>query len=87
MPSGEHLIYNRNKNRRVVFFQAANGSYSFVEEFFSIEPEEQCWIPVTKGRSIPICDSRETALREAWGRVDWLTDASLGSDNDWVANQ
>lgn len=82
MPIDEHIIYDRDKKRRVVVVQTADGSYGFVEEFFSTEPEEQCWIPVTKGRSIPICDSIETALREARGRVDWLTDASHDSDND-----
>ena len=79
MQTEERVIYDQKNNRRVLILRAANGSYSFVEECFSAEPEEQCWIPVTKGRSIPVCDSIETALREAKGRITWLSDAVIPS--------
>jgi len=80
MSESQQIIYDTSKKRRVKVFRTANGSYSFVEECFSGEPHEQCWLPMTKGRSVPICDSIETALREAEGRVDWLSDVATRSD-------
>lgn len=73
----ECVLYDLDKKRRVLILRNTNGAYSFVEESFSTDPYEQCWIPVTKGRSIPVCDSIETALREAKGRIDWLSDATI----------
>jgi hypothetical protein len=66
------IIYDETKKRRVRLFQDADGSYGFVEEFFSDDPLEFSWLPQTAGRSRSICDSLETALREAKGRIDWL---------------
>jgi hypothetical protein len=68
----EHLIYNADKTKRVRIFQSSDGSFRFEEETYSHEPLERCWLPITKGRSIAVCDSFEIALREARGRIDWL---------------
>ncbi|MEX0611074.1 MAG: hypothetical protein WD738_16210 [Pirellulales bacterium] len=68
----ERIIYDETKKWRVRIFQAPNGSYGFVEEVFSDDPFELCWLPITAGRSHPVCDTVETALREAHGRIDWL---------------
>ena len=73
----ERVIYDLDNKRRVLILRSANGSYSFVEECFSEDPYEQCWIPVTKGRSIPICDSIDTVLREAKGRIDWFSESAI----------
>ena len=74
MADDERIIYDKTNKRRVRIFQRDDGAYSFVEEKFSDEPLEQCWIPQTWRRSLPICDSFEIALREAKGRVDWLAE-------------
>jgi hypothetical protein len=58
-------------NRRVIVFRRENGTYGFTEEHFSDEPLEQCWIP-QRPDSESFCDSEETAVKEATGRVDWL---------------
>ncbi len=63
-------IYDDNRKRRIVIFRRDDGHWSFVEEYFSEREFEMCWIPV-RG-SISICDTRETALREARISVDWL---------------
>jgi hypothetical protein len=66
------VIYDETGKRRVTIFQRDDGAWSFLEEKFSDYELEQCWLPQTRRRSIPICDSFEIALREAKGRVDWL---------------
>ena len=76
MPEDERIIYDKTNKRRVRIYQRTDGAYSFVEEKFSDEPLEQCWLPQTWRRSIPICDSFEIALREAKGRVDWLAEST-----------
>jgi hypothetical protein len=68
----ERVIYDSSKKRRVTIFRRDDGSFSFLEERFSDDPREQCWLPQTHRRSIPICDSFETATREAAGRIVWL---------------
>ncbi|MFK7788052.1 MAG: hypothetical protein AB8C95_00995 [Phycisphaeraceae bacterium] len=68
-----HVVYNSEKTRRVTIFKTDSGGYSFEEEIYSSIPEEQCWFPQTHGRSTAICDSLEIAIREAIGRVPWLT--------------
>ena len=67
----EHVIYDADRRRRVILSGSAAG-YTFVEEHVSGDPLEMCWIPKTHRRSVPICPSLETALREARGRVEWL---------------
>ena len=68
----DRVIYDSSKKRRVTIFKCEDGSFSFLEEHFSDEPLEHCWIPLTHRRSIPVCDSFETATREAAGRIEWL---------------
>ena len=69
--SEKRVIYDADRKRRVIIF-GADSDYSFMEEHFSDEPLENCWIPQTHRRSRPICSSFEIALREARERVDWL---------------
>lgn len=59
--------------RRVLIVQRPNGLYGFEEEYFSDEPREQCWL---RGGQYPfsLCDTPQTAEREARGRIDWLKD-------------
>lgn len=57
--------------RRVLIVERGPGLYGFEVEHFSDDPFEMCWIPF--GRySYSLCDSIETAEREAFGRVEWL---------------
>jgi len=64
---------DRSGHRRVVIFDLGDGTFTFIEEKYSDLPEERCWLPRVDRRSRPICDSIETAIREAIGRVTWLT--------------
>jgi hypothetical protein len=68
-------IYSPDGDERVHIMRRANGSYGFEEEYFSAHPAEMCWCP---RRQMPlcICDSAETAFREAQARVDWLIQAA-----------
>ena len=63
-------IYDEERKRRVVIFRRDDGQWSFVEEYFSEHPFEMCWLPTRS--NVSICATRETAWREARGRVDWL---------------
>ena len=74
----ERVIYDAERKRRVRVFGSPDGSYSFIEEKFSDEPLEMCWIPQTYRRSQPICSSFEIAMREARGRIEWLAAADEG---------
>jgi hypothetical protein len=64
-------IEDRGGGRRVVIYRRADGLYGFTEERWSDEPYEQCWFPYDSGA---LCDSEETALREAYGRFAWLAE-------------
>ncbi|MFZ6183680.1 hypothetical protein [Nannocystis pusilla] len=67
--------------RRVLLVEHGPGRFGFDEERLSDVPEEQCWIPF--GRyAFNICDSLETAEREARGRVEWLSE--LGEDAEFT---
>ena len=63
------IIERPDKKRRAVIFRRKNETYGFLEEIWSDDPYEQCWIPRENGA---ICDSEETALKEATGRIRWL---------------
>ena len=66
-------IVHPDGKRRVVFTCRSGKQFKFGEDYFSEEPLEQCWIP--KGsRGETICDSLETAMREAKGRIKWLSE-------------
>jgi hypothetical protein len=71
-----HTFYDRDRKRRVIVSPLGDGCYTFEEEAFSDDPFEMCWIPLTGGRSYPICESYDIALREARGRVAWLAELS-----------
>jgi hypothetical protein len=62
---------------RVLILQRPDGAFTFEAQYWSDEPLEMCWIPRGE-RSVCICESEETAMREALGRVDWLA-AAIGS--------
>lgn len=62
-------IFDVSGSRRVLIFQREDGSFGFDEERFSREPLEMSWIP--RGYDSR-CDTRERALSEAMGRVEWL---------------
>lgn len=74
--SETQVIYDSSGKRRVTI-SGADGSYTFLEEHFSDEPLEMCWVPQTHRRSVAICSSFQIAIREARGRVEWLA-AAMG---------
>ena len=75
MHTDERTIYDATRKRRVRIFQESIGFYSFVEEAYSESDLENSWLPIKSRRSKPICDSIDTALREARQRVSWLSGA------------
>jgi hypothetical protein len=73
--SDEKTFVDSTGKRRVTISGSIAAGFTFVEEHFSDDTNELCWIPQTRGRSIPVCDSFETALREAIGRIPWLAES------------
>jgi hypothetical protein len=63
---------SRDQKRRVLI-QKRTGTrwYTFEEQYFSDNPREMAWCP-RSAASFPICDTFETALREARGRISWM---------------
>lgn len=57
--------------RRVLILRRVNGSFGYEEEFWSDEPLEQCWCSYPSSPYV-ICDSAETAEREAIANTGWL---------------
>jgi len=74
MTETERTIYDRAGKRRVHIYRHDDGSFRFLEEKFSDDELERCWLMLTSRRSEPVCDTFETALREAQGRIKWLAD-------------
>ena len=70
-------IYDDEQKQRVIIFQRQNSSFGFVEEYFSEHEFEMCWLP--RSRNISFFDTLEIALREVYGRVDWLIGKELPS--------
>lgn len=65
-------IYDDTRKHRVIIFRRDDGTFGFMDEMYSEEPDEMGWMP--RGRySECICDSLEAAEKEARGRVDWLS--------------
>jgi hypothetical protein len=73
--SNEKVFVDSTGKRRVTISGSPENGFTFVEEHFSDDPLELSWLPQTQGRSIPVCDNFETALREAVGRVPWLAES------------
>jgi hypothetical protein len=71
------ILTHKDGQRRVLIF-GRDGHFSFAEEeLVSDCYGEPCWVPVAHGRtSRPICDTEETAEREARARVHWLAEGS-----------
>lgn len=63
-------IYSADLLKRVLIYRLDQDSFSFCEEIWSDEPLEQCWIIGRWPRSV--CDSPDTAVKEAKGRLEWL---------------
>lgn len=62
--------------RRLQTFRRPDGLFSFGEDQrVSDYYGEPCWTPfASAGASFPICDSAETAEREARARIAWLNE-------------
>jgi hypothetical protein len=67
-------ISHPDGKRRVLIERLDNGSFTFTEEKYWDDPLEHSWLPA--GRSNSLCDSAETAEREARGRITWLSELS-----------
>ena len=61
---------NSDGTLKVEVFQRADGTFG--SEELKFWQEEQAWIPQGK-YSIAIIDSLESAIKEAKGRVEWLS--------------
>ena len=68
----EKTIERADGIRKVEIFQRENKTFGFRELQFDLE--ENSWYPI--GRySLAIIDSFDNAIREAEGRVPWLTNS------------
>jgi hypothetical protein len=65
-------IYSQDRMYRVLIVKRKNGLFGYEEEYFSQDPMERCWCPYSQ-KPFAICDSPETALKEAKGRIKWLS--------------
>ncbi len=64
-------LYSKDGKHRVLIVQRDNGSFGFEEEYFSEDEWSRQWCRYSQN-PFSICDSADTALREAKGRVQWL---------------
>jgi hypothetical protein len=75
-------LTSRDGKRRVFVVDRGGGRFGYDEEYFSDDPDEKCWVPFRQF-PVTICDSAESAEREARGCVHWLRNASEESlDSD-----
>jgi hypothetical protein len=58
--------------RRVEIVRRHDGFFSFEEDQWTSEFGNSYWVPATHHGVVSICDSAETAEREARARIDWL---------------
>ena len=70
MPTIKKTFINSDGTRKVEVFQRPDDTFGFEELKFW--QEEQAWVPHGK-YSIAIIDSLERAIKEAKGRVEWLS--------------
>jgi hypothetical protein len=66
-------VLSSSGKERVIIYRRENGTFGFEEERWSSDPNEQCWISFGN-YSYCICGSEEEAIREALGRVSWLSE-------------
>jgi hypothetical protein len=70
MHETKKTFLNSDGTRKVEVFQRPDNTFGFEELKFW--QEEQAWLPIGK-YSIAIIDSLECAIKEAKGRVAWLS--------------
>jgi hypothetical protein len=67
-------ILHSEGNRKVEVFRRSDGTFGFEESKWFDDPEN-CWVPF--GRySNAVIDTLDNALKEAEGRVPWVTENS-----------
>ena len=69
-------IYSADRLKRVSVFRRDDGTFGFLEEYFSEAPREQCWVPKFQSTE-SFCPSENVALTEIFGRVEWLSSLDL----------
>jgi hypothetical protein len=75
-------LYDSSRKRRVLILQRSNGSFGFEAEKLTDVYDDELGKKFGQrtfwGRStqnpLTICDSPETAEREARGRIEWLSE-------------
>ena len=71
-------IYDSERKRRVIIYRDDLNSFGYVQEYFSEDPFEMCWIQ-TGRRVAGFYDNPERAEIEARGNIDWLKDLENAS--------
>jgi hypothetical protein len=66
-------FYAEDGQRRVNIYRRASGIFYFQEEQFSPQGFDRAWIPVRQPVT-SFFDTQETAVKEASGRIGWLSD-------------
>jgi hypothetical protein len=64
-------IYNKERNRRVVIIRRDTGSYYYEEEYFSDDPMEMQWCPLSQVL-IGFYETAEIAETVARNSYEWL---------------
>ena len=69
-------IYSRDQKRRLIIFRReAGATFYFLEEAFSDDLLEMCWVPSVQNLT-GVYESAETAMRAARAKVSWLGTAT-----------
>jgi hypothetical protein len=66
-------LWSADRTSRVNVFRRADGSFGFLEERYSDDGLEKCWIPHF-GETESFCATEDIAMREATSRVAWLAE-------------
>ena len=67
------VLLHPDGKRRVLIVNRGAGRFGYEEQRFSEDEYERCWVPVRQ-HHLAICDSPETAEREARACIEWLRD-------------
>lgn len=80
-------LWSTDRKSRVKVFQRADGTFGFLEERYSDDEFEKCWIPYF-GQTESFCATEDIAIREATSRVAWLAEMfALFEDVDGLPTQ
>lgn len=66
-------LWSTDRKSRVIVFRRTDGTFGFLEERYSDDELEKCWIPYF-GETESFCATEDIAMREATSRIAWLAE-------------